>query len=345
MSVIKVKDLDPSKIIFVEPKSSKYSKPPTQDIWFINYEIDGEKVQLKIQSPEIKYEAGGIPREGQYYPDVKSRTIFILPFCHDRRLHDDINYELIKQFYDKLVEIDDYCDTDTFRKQIFGDKKYNHYSCQRMVRIPEIDEENVKLDKYGNPYYRPHTVKIRLDLEKEEDPDNPKYIPKFSVFERVDNKRVQVELKTFEDVEKFIFWQCKCRFIISFSKLYAMKTKSGKDKKGYGITLKATSIEVQAPARSSKKISTNDAFIDSDDEDDVKSKVSITRNNNNNNNLDFADEDENNQDEINQNENNQDEESEIIHQVSIDNYDDEEEVIEEPKSKSKSKSKSKPKNV
>jgi hypothetical protein len=226
------------------------------------------------------------------------------------------------------MEIDNYCDTDEFRKQkhIFGEKNYNQYSYQRIIRIPEVDEEEPKVDKNGNPYYQPPFTKIKLELEYEEDQENAKNIPKFSIFERVDDKRVKIELKSFEDVEKFIVWQSKVRFIISFSKLYAMKTKSGKEKKGYGIILKATCIEVQRPAGAAKNQSINDAFVDSDDEDNTQNNQPIISRKNNN--LDIENED--------------DDESEIIKQVVID---DDEEVIEEPKSKTKTKAKSKAKNL
>jgi hypothetical protein len=323
--IIKYKDLNINDIIFTELKDS--DRISSQKISYIRYKKNGEDFPLKIQTPEFCYEAGGIPREGQYYPDSKSRSFYKLAFCHDRCLNPNINYEQIELFYNKLKDIDDYCDTDEFRKQkhIFGEKNYNQYSYQRIIRVPEVDEEEPKVDKNGKPYYQPPFTKIKLELEYEEDQDNPKNIPKFSIFEKIDDKRVKIELKSFEDVEKFIVWQSKVRFIISFSKLYAMKTKSGKEKKGYGIILKATCIEVQRPASATKNQSTNDAFVDSDDEDNVQNKnnqPTITRNN-----LDIED--------------NEDDESEIIKQVVID---DDEEVIEEPKAKSKAKSKSKSKN-
>ena len=211
---------------------------------------------------------------------------------------------------------------------------YNQYSYQRIIRIPEVDEEEPKLDKNGKPYYQPPFTKIKLELEYEDDQDNPKNIPKFSVFEKSENNRVKIELKSFDDVEKFIVWQSKVRFIISFSKLYAMKTKSGKEKKGYGIILKATCIEVQRPASAKTNQAVNDAFVDSDDENDKSTQPLITRNNNkinNDNNLDI--------------DNDEDDETEIIinkQNIAVD--DEDEEVIEEPKAKTKTKSKGKTNN-
>ena len=330
--IIKYNNLNINNIKITELKDS--DRIQSQKIAYCKYvDETGRECQLKIQGPESCYETYGIPREGTYYPDAKSRSYYKLGFCHDRRKYDNINYDQIEEFYNKLVELDTHFNTDEFRKKLFGEKNYNQYSYQPLVRHPEIDEDEVKVDKNGNPYYQPPYTKIKLELEYEEDNDNPKNIPKFTVFERVNNKRVKVDLSTFADVEKFIVWQSKVRFIISFSKLYAMKTKSGKDKKGYGIILKATCIEVQRPANAVKQNTSSDAFIDSDNEDDNNDNNTplITRNTKSNveNNLDID----------------EDEEIEEIKSLSIvDDVEVDEEVVEEPKSKSKSKSKSKAKN-
>jgi hypothetical protein len=190
-------------------------------------------------------------------------------------------YEPIEVFYNKLLEIDEYCNTDEFRKKMFGEKAYNQYSYQPLIRTPEIDEDEPKLDKKGLPIYQPPFTKIKLELEYEEDQDDPKNIPKFSLIEKVDKTRSHIDLKSYQDVINLITWQSKVRFIISFSKLYAMKTKAGKDKKGYGIILKASCIEFQRSAINNNKMaSASDEFIDDDDDNDdkqVSTKEQITR--------------------------------------------------------------------
>ena len=113
--IIKHDKLNVSDIIFTELKDS--DRISAQKISYIHYKKNNEEFPLKIQSPEFCYEAGGIPREGQYYPDAKSRSYFKLAFCHDRRLNPNINYDQVEQFYNKLVDIDNMCDTDEFRKQ------------------------------------------------------------------------------------------------------------------------------------------------------------------------------------------------------------------------------------
>ena len=64
------------------------------------------------------------------------------------------------------------------------------------------------------------------------------------------------------DLVKHVRYMSKVKMIISFSKLYAMKTSSGKRK--YGIVLKATHIEVQNKFRGDEMNQDNnhDPFLD-----------------------------------------------------------------------------------
>ena len=269
--IIKYNKIDVNKIIFSKPKPSDWTT--TQNISYINYDQDNNrKLQLKIQTPEIYYEAGGIPKLHEKTKSEEERRYIKIPFCHERKKYGDkVNYDEIKILYDNLLEIDKKCGSQEFREEMF-DKNHNQYFYQPIVRIPDPDEEP-KLDKNGNPFFQFPYFKGKLPFNY-----NDSTIPEFKVLERVDDKRVQVEIKSLDDVEKYIVWQSKYRLIISFSKLYAMKSKGGKDKKAYGIILKITCIEVQRPANSITSKS-SDAFIDSDDEveDDKNKKEVITR--------------------------------------------------------------------
>jgi len=278
--VIKFNQLDVSKIVFTKLEDNPRVK--SQKIGYVRYKAsdDDDEMQLKVQSPEIDAEAYGIPREGPYYPDAKSRAFYKFPFCHERKQY-EVDYDSIEQFYNKLIEIDEFCNTDEFRKQIFGEKTANQYAYQPLVRIPEIDEdedEEPKVDKNGQPYYRPPYTKIKLDLEYSADPENASNKPTFALFERKDGKRMKVELNSFDDMLNYIKFRSKLRFIVSFSKIYAMKTKSGTEKKKYGITLKASHVEVQRPAGSSKVSYDEDAFIDSDTDEAITNVATVTRN-------------------------------------------------------------------
>jgi len=339
--IIKYKDINIRNIIFTELKES--DRLPSQKFAYIQQSLDGKNIPYKIQSCKKVTNYGGIPKEGPYYADAKSRAFF--KYCFDGMENDP----QLQLFHDKLLEIDQVCNTDEFRKKIFGEKNHNQYAYQPIIRIPEVDEDEPRLDKNGKPYYQPRFTKIKLELEYEEDTDNPKNIPKFTVFEKVDNNRVKIELNSFDDVAKFIVWKSEVRFIISFSKLYAMKTKSGTEKKKYGIILKATCIEVERPANVNNNQKSNDAFVDSDDEEDNnKKETKITRKTSLFNEPD-EDEDEDNNLNINNKKNisntknnldiedeDEDDEEVIKQAAAAVAEEDEEEVIEKPvKGKSK----------
>jgi hypothetical protein len=277
-AVIKFDQLDVNKIVFTKLEDNPRVK--SQKIGYIRYKQDDEsdEIQLKVQSPEIDAEAYGIPREGPYYPDPKSRAKYKFPFCHERRQY-EVDYDSIEQFYNKLVEIDKFCNTDKFRNATFGEKTASQYSYQPIVRIPEAtDEDEPVVDKNGQPYYRPPYTSIKLDLEYSADPEAATNKPTFALFENKDGKRTKIELNSFDDMLNYMKYRSKLRFIISFSKIYAMKTKSGTEKKKYGITLKASHVEVKRPAGASKVTYDEDAFIDSDTDDAITNVTIVTRN-------------------------------------------------------------------
>lgn len=277
MSVVKFDQLNIKNIVFEPLKDS--TVVTSQKIGYIKYKADDEEeASLKVQSPTIDFETYGIPRDGPYYPDDKSRSFFKFPFCHDRKLNPAIDYDKIEMFYNKFVEIDEYCSSDEFRKTMFGEKQYNKYQYVPLVRIPEIDDdEGPKLDKNGEPYYSPPYTKIKFFTDSDsEDSKYPKYPVK--LFERVNGSRNQIMFTSFDDFVKNIKYRSKLRFIISFGKLYAMKNANGGEKKKYGITLKATHIEIERSNMVSSTKQNIDAFVDSDTDEAINENViSISR--------------------------------------------------------------------
>ena len=63
------------------------------------------------------------------------------------------------------------------------------------------------------------------------------------VFDKKDGVRTEVVLNSFKESLQFIRYMTKHRMVINFSKLYALKTSSGNEKKKYGVILKAIAIE------------------------------------------------------------------------------------------------------
>lgn len=217
---------------------------PSQRIAYISYKNDNKK--LMIQTPEFICETYGIPREGPYYQTDKSRAFFKLPFCHESKRHqDEIDYAEIEKFYNKLCEIDNRCNTEEFRAVLFGEKNAAKYEYQPLVRthVEQEEDENpfkssdkIKVELLCAPL-RPPYAKLKLELAYDTGE------PLFKVFDKKDGKRTEIVVKEFKDALRHIKYMTKHRIIIHFSKLYAMKTSSGNEKKKYGIVLKATAIE------------------------------------------------------------------------------------------------------
>ena len=234
MVIIKAHQLEVQHIQF--GKLEDNSLIQAQKISQISYKEP--KARLLVRTPEFITETYGIPREGPFYTTAKSRAFYKLPFCHERHLHEgDVDYQQIEVFYNKLREIDNHCETDAFKVQMFGEKLAKKYEYQRLIRTPEDDLDQPKTEE-SKTYYRPPYAKVKLDLsyEKEE--------PIFKLFNKdPDGKNQEVELKTFNDVLEHMRYMSKHRLAIHFSKMYAMKTASGSDKRRYGIVLKATAVE------------------------------------------------------------------------------------------------------
>jgi len=48
---------------------------------------------------------------------------------------------MIEQFYNLLKQIDDHCNTEGFRVNLFGQKNANKYCYQPLVRSPDDEEK------------------------------------------------------------------------------------------------------------------------------------------------------------------------------------------------------------
>ena len=91
-----------------------------------------------------------------------------------------------------------------------------------------------------------------------------------------DGKRVREEKKveSVDDFASIVCFRSKIRPIITLNKAWCeKKAKMGKDYLEYGLTFKLVKVEVEPPANNNSSLSTymnNDAFIDSDEEDEPK---------------------------------------------------------------------------
>ena len=234
--VIKSSDLEVKNMVF--SKLEDHSYITSQKISLISYNGEGRK--LLCQTPEFLTETYGIPREGPFYTTARSRAFYKLPFCHDRHQYpEQVDYTLIEGLYNKFREIDKHCDTDEFRLQMFGDKQAAKYTYQPLIRDGETIEDEAAT---ATGYYRPPYTKVKLDLMRDTDE------PCFRLWEKTQDGRKEIALKSFNDILKHMRFMTKHRIIIHFSKLYAMKTASGNEKKKYGIVLKAFAVECENKA-------------------------------------------------------------------------------------------------
>jgi len=205
----------------------------SQKIAWIEYDGD-KKNHLQIQTPAFITETYGVPRQGPYYPTDKTRAFYKLPFCHERaEFKDQLDYELLEQFYNKMLELDKFFGSEERKLQLFGEKMAGKYEYQPLVRQPEVNDEEEEDEERSKTYYRPPYMKVKLPLSYDDD------VPTFRLINKKPNgEREELALTDFGDVVKHMKFLTKHRMILEFHKLYAMKTSSGKDKRKYGLTVK-----------------------------------------------------------------------------------------------------------
>ena len=99
---------------------------PSQRVAYINR---ANESKLIIQTPEIITETYGIPQLGLFYTSDKTRAFYKLPFCYERKKYpEDVNYEAIEAFYNKLKELDAYFGSADFKKKCLVVKLYQSMS-------------------------------------------------------------------------------------------------------------------------------------------------------------------------------------------------------------------------
>lgn len=206
---------------------------PTQQLSYINNKFNESKIIF--QTPYIITETYGIPKEGPFYPNERARAFYKLPFCHDRKKYlDYVKYDEIELLYNKMKEIDDYFMSDEFKEKMFGKNK-NKYEYQPLVKSPRIsDDEDRRILEFTPPY-----MKIKFDLDY-----NTK-VPKLALFDKNVDGTVKnlIDLKQIDDIQNYIKYLTKVRFIIEFNRVYVIKNINANGKKNYGVMLKISTVE------------------------------------------------------------------------------------------------------
>ena len=82
--------LDVADMQFSELSDS--SRVSSQKISFITY----KGMNMMMQTPTLITEAYGVPRKSAFYKEDKDRSFYTLPFCHERKQQEDVNYDHIQ---------------------------------------------------------------------------------------------------------------------------------------------------------------------------------------------------------------------------------------------------------
>ncbi len=251
----KFQDFNVSDLTFTKFEENERSK--AQNLAFPRYK---ETQRLMLQGPWIDMNAYGVPQLGEYYKTDKDRAFIKIPL--------DLSNPEVKEFYEKLESIDEMMNSKEFKTQQFGAKANKYKYAYPICRVPmeEEDEEDEKKKKYPRPPY----MKVKLDATWPE----TKILTQVYTSVMKDGKRER-EKQTVESVDDFanvVRYLSKIRPIIQPVKAWCEKKgKMGKDYLEYGMTFKLIKIEVEPHVGGGSNISqylNNDAFIDSDDEED-----------------------------------------------------------------------------
>ena len=238
---------DPKNVFFTALEEN--SRVTSQKIAYVRYKTGSSDVMLQIQTPKINLFTYGIPMLGQYYPDDKSRSFIKLPL--------DETVDELKNFCDKLVELDTIMQSQEMKRKIFGsDKIAETYNYQPIVREPENDMEE------DGATFKPKYMKLKIDT----DYNTGDVKTRIMVKEETGRKKLD-DIKTITDLTKYVRYKSNIRMVVTINKLYATRAKVG-DKKKYGLTFKILQIECEAPVNKAAQYDM-DAFVD-DEDDELK---------------------------------------------------------------------------
>lgn len=250
-------DINTSNLEIMPVEETKFNT--AQKTSFIKYKkATSSKSFFQFQTPMLNIFTYGMPRitekNKKWYPTEKSRAHIKIPF--------DSNNTHSSNFFKKLEEMDMFFQSNEFKKHIFGNEKIaSTYTYQPIVRIPEeLDDSENPVDTTQN-IDRPKYIKVNIDLHWETNEILTKCFLLNENNERVEIKQDQI--KTLDDLLKFIRFKSNITVVIVCNKVYAAKTKVNGTKK-YGVTFKA--IQILCEPVSNHPSNNQSQFIDDDSE-------------------------------------------------------------------------------
>lgn len=272
--VIRYKNFDPVNFEF--PKDNK--RNDFQEYKFVSYKVGDRNISPLIQTPQMTLTTYGIPDAGMIgYETDKKRSFIKVPLNSGQNKHGQASKQE-EEFLKFLKSVDDYLSSTEVKNSLLGGaSKAKKYVYSPLVKEPvELDDEPDKDDteeyekwQKRQAAYRPLFFKPKLSVELEgEDVTSVKTAIKVI---NEDGKKETIEVKSIDDIKKYVRFGCKMKLLLSPCKLWiARNPMNGAKVKLYGLTLKIFQMEVvPSEGGTSEKIDpTQDLMIsDSDDEE------------------------------------------------------------------------------
>jgi len=271
------KDLQVKYTDFV-PSNLKFTKMTAGAKGLISY-IDyvdpssGKNKKLLLQGPFIEMNQGGIPRNDEWHADEKSRMKMIFPL--------DDSIPEIKEFADRIKEIDSFVGSEQFKTETLGPKG-SKYKYSEAYRVPMEQDEETKAKNKGKDQKLPYLT-ARIDTSY---PDGKIKTTIFPSSLNEQGQRVRESaIDTFESIDDFAqyvpYKRCMVRPVLQPFKVWA-KAANMKDP-DYGISFKVVKLEVEITSQTSGALPESflkaDSFLDSDDDEEDKktSYASVTK--------------------------------------------------------------------
>ena len=247
----KFTDFEADRLTFTDLEENERSKGQLIAYPRYNHPQLGEGAALFLQGPWMTIFTYGIPSLGEYYADDSQRSFIKIPL--------DMGNEEVVQMVKEFQKVDEELGSEEFMQKSFG-KKANKYKYQPIIRESQEDDE-------GN--VKPAYMKLKLDTSW---PDGNVKTELYKS-ELVDKKRQRelITATTVTDVAKYLSYMTKYKPIFRPVKMWAHNSKMAKPE--YGVVFKLLKVEFEPNNSGNSSYSdymTGDAFIDDEDEEEVK---------------------------------------------------------------------------
>jgi len=271
--LINYKDFDPACLKF-----SPLQKSEGGYYAYVNY--NDERKQVLIQGPKVTLDQGGIPHESSKYDRYNFQQFFDVN--QTKHLNDETDEDresrskILKEFEKKLIEIDENIKDVSNLKEVLSElpdkmlKKLEHKPIVKIVEEDDDDSDDEKMIRYN--FMKPKIKQKKIN----KDEDRLKLdIELYEKDEDKNNKRINTDDYTLDDLKKHIGYARKFKYCLHFSKLFISKSLNF-----WQIQLKL--FRIQTYPREVNPVleledKTSKLFFESDDEGDEDVKEFIKK--------------------------------------------------------------------